>query len=55
MVDTDLIVHALRARGHEVTDVVSLPENAGGYEFKVDGTFLNLEQARALLESETSA
>jgi hypothetical protein len=52
MVDTELIVRALRDRGHTVEHVISVPENAGEYEFIVDGNTLNLEETRALLESE---
>jgi hypothetical protein len=52
MVDIDLLVEALRNRGHRVEDVISVPENAGVYELTVDGTTLNLEQARAFLEAD---
>jgi hypothetical protein len=52
MVDIDLLIEALRNRGHRIEDVISVPENAGVYELTVDGTTLNLEQARALLEKD---
>ena len=52
MIDTELIVQDLRRRGHTVGQVISIPENAGAYEFQVDGRILTLEQVRALLESE---
>jgi hypothetical protein len=52
MVDIDLLVEALRNRGHRVEDVISVPDNAGVYELTIDGTALNLEQARSLLEQE---
>jgi hypothetical protein len=52
MVDIDLLVEALRNRGHRVEDVISVPENAGVYELTVDGTTLNLEQARTFLEAD---
>ena len=52
MVDTELIVQALRDRGHTVGHVIPVPENAGGYEFQVDGGTLTLEEARALLEAD---
>ena len=52
MVDIDLLVEALRNRGLRVEEVISVPENAGVYEMTVDGTTLNLEQARSLLEQE---
>jgi len=52
MVDIDLLVEAIRKRGHRVEDVISVPANAGEYEMTVDGNVLNLEQARALLEAD---
>lgn len=52
MVDTELIVRALRDRGHTVSGVISVPENAGDYEFVIDGSTLTLVQARELLEAE---
>ena len=50
MVDIDLLVNALRARGHEVKYVHRVPDNAGEYEFTIDGECLNLEEARRVLE-----
>jgi hypothetical protein len=50
MIDTDLIVQTLRRHGHRVDGVISVPENAGEYEFIIDGNTLNLEEARQLLE-----
>ncbi|MDE1178506.1 MAG: hypothetical protein PW789_18185 [Edaphobacter sp.] len=52
MVDIELISKALRDNGHTVEHVHHIPENAGEYEFTVDGNLLTLEQVRALLESE---
>jgi hypothetical protein len=52
MVDTDLIVQTLRQHGHRVDSVISVPENAGEYEFIIDGNTLNLEEARQLLEQD---
>jgi hypothetical protein len=52
MVDTDLIVKVLRDRGHSVESVVPVPENAGEYEFSVDGNLLSLAETRELLERE---
>lgn len=49
-VDTDLIVESLRKRGHVVESVIKVPDNAGDYEFVVDGATLTLEETRALLE-----
>ena len=52
MLDTDLLIGALREKGHEVGPVFPVPENAGDYEFTVDGDVLTLEQVRALLAAE---
>jgi hypothetical protein len=52
MIDTDLIVKLLRAHGHKVESVFHVPENAGEYEFSVDGTLLSLSETRQLLERE---
>jgi hypothetical protein len=49
-VDTDLLVQSLRKRGHTVDGVIKVPDNAGDYEFIVDGVTLTLGEARALLE-----
>ena len=49
-VDTELIANSLRKRGHTVGHVIKVPDNAGDYEFLVDGATLTLEEARALLE-----
>jgi len=48
-VDTELIINSLRKRGHTVESVIKVPDNAGDYEFIVDGVTLNLEETRALL------
>jgi hypothetical protein len=50
MVDTELLVQSLRKRGHTVDGVIKVPDNAGDYEFIVDGNTLTLEETRALLE-----
>jgi hypothetical protein len=52
MIDTDLIVKLLRDHGHKVESVFHVPENAGEYEFSVDGTLLSLAETRQLLERE---
>ncbi len=52
MIDTDLIVKLLREHGHTVESVFHVPENAGEYEFSVDGTLLTLSETRELLERE---
>jgi|HubBroStandDraft_6_1064221.scaffolds.fasta_scaffold1705991_2 hypothetical protein len=49
-VDTDLIVESLRKRGHAVESVIKVPDNAGDYEFIVDGATLTLDETRGLLE-----
>jgi hypothetical protein len=51
-IDIDLIVDALRKNGHTVEHVISVPDNAGVYEFTVDGNILNLEETRQLLEQD---
>lgn len=48
--DIDLLVKQLRARGHEVKYVHAVPDNAGEFEFTIDGEYLNLDEARQLLE-----
>jgi hypothetical protein len=50
MVDIDLLVKQLRERGHTVEGVHQTPPNAGEWELIVDGDFLNLEEARHVLE-----
>ena len=52
VVDTDLIVEQLRARGHAVGHITPVPENAGEYEFEVDGAMLSLSETRALLDAD---
>jgi hypothetical protein len=54
-VDTELLVESLRKRGHAVNGVIPVPENAGDYEFIVDGNTLSLEEARALLAADQEA
>jgi hypothetical protein len=51
MVDTGLIAQELRARGYRVDDIISIPSNAGEYEFRVDDIDITLAEARALLEN----
>ncbi|HEY5381991.1 MAG TPA: hypothetical protein VIJ65_07030 [Acidobacteriaceae bacterium] len=53
MIDTGLIVRTLRQRGHKVESVIPVPENAGEYEFLVDGALLTLEETRALVERDS--
>jgi len=52
MIDIDLIVQTLRQHGHHVDGVFSVPDNAGEYEFLIDGNTLTLEEARQLLEKD---
>jgi len=49
-VDTELLVQSLRKRGHTVDGVIKVPDNAGDYEFIVDGQTITLDEARGLLE-----
>ena len=53
MIDTDLIVKLLRSHGHKVDSVFHVPENAGEFEFSVDGVLLSLDETRHLLEQDT--
>jgi hypothetical protein len=50
MIDIDLIAQTLRQHGHRVDSIIPVPENAGTYEFIIDGNTLTLEEARELLE-----
>ena len=52
MVDVDLLVHELKKYGHTVEGVNGVPENAGDYEFFIDGEQYSLEGARELLEAD---
>ena len=52
MVDLDLLANQLRAFGHTVTSHFAVPNNAGTYEFHVDGKAITLEEARALLAAD---
>ena len=54
MLDTDLLVTALRKQGYLVEHVHKVPDNAGEYEFTIGGKLFSLEQARALLEAATN-
>jgi hypothetical protein len=49
-VDINLIVQGLRDRGHRVGSVIPVPDNAGDYEFNVDGALLSLSEVRNLLQ-----
>jgi len=51
-VDTNLISQALRDRGHTVGHIIPVPDNAGSFEFEVDGGLLSLAEARELLEAD---
>jgi len=53
-IDVELIAQTLRGRGHTVGHIIPVSDNAGEYEFEVDGTLLSLTEARALLESDAS-
>jgi len=54
VIDTGLIVRTLRQRGHKVESVIPVPENAGEFEFLVDGEMLTLEETRALMERDST-
>ena len=49
-IDVELIRKTLRDRGHAVGHIIPVPDNAGEFEFEVDGGLLSLSETRALLE-----
>ena len=51
-IDVELIAQTLRNRGHVVNNIIPVPDNAGEYEFEVDGTILTLAETRDLLEAD---
>jgi hypothetical protein len=53
-IDTGLIVTTLRERGHSVGHIIPVPDNAGEFEFEVDGNLLSLSEVRALLEADAA-
>ena len=52
MLDTGMIVQALERRGHKVTHMHKVTQDAGGYSFEIDGELYSLEQARELMEAD---
>jgi hypothetical protein len=53
-IDVELIAQTLRDRGHTVGHIIPVPDNAGEYEFEVDGGVLTLAEARAVLEEDAA-
>jgi hypothetical protein len=53
-IDVELIRKTLRDRGHHVGHIIPVPDNAGEYEFEVDGGLLSLAEARALIETDAA-
>ena len=49
MLDIDLLDQQLRIRGHKVDSVIPVPENAGDFEFLIDGKLLTLSDVRGTL------
>lgn len=49
-IDINLLVHTLRAKGHNVHGVHHVPDNAGEYGLIIDDRVVNLEEAREILE-----
>ena len=49
-IDVELIRKTLRDRGHAVGHIIPVPDNAGEFEFEVDGGLLSLSETRAMLE-----
>jgi len=52
MLDIDLLVQQLRNQGHKVESVIPVPENAGDFEFLIDGKLLTLSDVRGTLEQD---
>ena len=42
MIDIDLLVHHLRLRGHHIDSVTANQQNAGDFDFVIDGALLTL-------------
>ncbi len=53
-IDFDLIAQTLRDNGHHVGHIIPVPDNAGDFEFQVDGNLLSLAETRARLESDAA-
>jgi hypothetical protein len=51
-IDVELIAKTLRDHGHTVHNIIPVPDNAGQYEFEVDGGLLTLEETRDLIEAD---
>jgi hypothetical protein len=54
MIDIELLVQQLRMHGHKVDSVIRVPENAGDFEFMIDGKLLTLSDVRGELEQDQS-
>jgi hypothetical protein len=52
MMDIDLLVTMLRKHGHTVTNVIRVPDNAGMYEFEIDGHLHSLAEVQLMLEND---
>ena len=52
MLDIELLVTQLRSQGHQVESIVPLAENAGEFQFMIDGHLLTLADVRGQLEQE---
>ncbi len=52
MLDIDLLVQQLRSQGHQIDSVIRVPENAGDFEFLIDGRLLTLSDVRGELEQD---
>ena len=42
LIDIELLVHHLRLRGHKIDSVTANKENAGDFDFMIDGMVLTL-------------
>lgn len=52
MIDINLLVQQLRSQGHRIDSVIRVPENAGDFEFLIDGHLLTLSDVRGQLEQD---
>ena len=52
MLDIDLLVQQLRSQGHRIESVIRVPEDAGDFEFMIDGHLLTLSDVRGQLEQD---
>ena len=47
LIDIELLVHHLRLRGHQIDSVTASQQNAGDFDFVIDGALLTLSDGSA--------